>query len=105
VLASAEGQSSAFAPGAPVGGEPSNAAAAVRLATQARALLRAGRAREGLTSARAAVDADPTLAEAYVLVAAGLEDMGRWREAHHTYLTCVDHTGSAECSYFAARPR
>lgn len=90
---------------APAAGEPSNAAAAARLATQAKALLRAGRAQEGITSARAAVDADPTLAEAYVLVAAGLEDMGRWSEAHHTYVTCVDHTQSSECRYFAGRPR
>jgi hypothetical protein len=97
--------SSASEPSAPAGGEPSNTAAALRLATQARGLLRAGRAREGIESARAAVDADPTLAEAYVLVAAGLEDIGRWSEAHRTYVTCVDHTQSRECSYFAGRPR
>lgn len=90
---------------APAAGEPSNLAAALHLVTEAKALLRAGRARDGVTSARAAIDADPTLAEAYVLAAAGLEDLGRWNEAHRTYVACVDHTRSAECRYFAARPR
>jgi len=55
--------------------------------------------------ARGAIEADATLAEAYVLLAAGLEDLGRWNEAHRTFATCAERTHSAECGYFARKPR
>jgi len=90
-------------PAAPVDATSSDDPAP-RLA-KARALLQAGHAREGVTIARAAIARDPTLAEAYVLLAAGLEDLGDWREAHRTFATCAERTKSAECGYFAKRVR
>jgi hypothetical protein len=72
-----------------------------RLASQSRALLQAGRAREGVALARATIARDPELAEGYVLLAAGLEDLGDWREARRTFATCAERTKSAECRYFA----
>jgi hypothetical protein len=81
------------------------AASVLKLVTTARALLQAGRAREGIDVARQAIEADATLPEAYVLLAAGLEDLGLWRDAHRVFATCADRTKSGECSYFARKPR
>jgi hypothetical protein len=78
---------------------------ASRLASKSRALLQAGRTRDGVAIARAAIARDPDLAEGYVLLAAGLEDLGDWREAHRTFATCAERTRSAECRYFARRTR
>jgi len=78
---------------------------APRMLTKARALLRAGRAREGVAVARSAIEADANLAEAYVLLAAGLEDLGLWSEAQRTFAICAERTRSPECRYFAKTPR
>lgn len=87
--------------------EPPTAAtaSALELLTKARSLLQAGRAREGVAVAREAVAADSGLPEAYVLLAAGLEDLGRWSDAHRTFTACAERTRSTECSYFARKPR
>jgi hypothetical protein len=89
--------SSSLAPGA----DTADATRAARLIAEARALLRVGRARDGVAAARSAVEAQPTLGEPYVLLAAGLEDLGRWGEARRTFATCAERTHDAQCSYFA----
>jgi hypothetical protein len=82
-----------------------NAAAAPALVKKARSLLQSGHAREGVALAREAIATDSTLAEGYVLLAAGLEDLGRWSDAHRTFALCTERTQSSECSYFARKPR
>ncbi len=72
-----------------------------RLTREARTLLRAGRTRDGIARAREAIEANVEFAEPYVLLAAGLEDLGAWREAHATFVSCAERTHSPECSYFA----
>jgi hypothetical protein len=72
-----------------------------RLTREARTLLRAGRTREGVAAAREAIEANVAFAEPYVLLAAGLEDLGAWREAHETFVACAERTHSRECGYFA----
>jgi hypothetical protein len=74
------------------------------LAAKARRLLQGGRIKDGVAAARAAIDADPSRPEGYVLLAAGLEDLGLWREAHDAFSRCVrrSHEGPASpCAYFA----
>jgi len=61
--------------------------------------------REGVGAARAAVAADPSLAEPYVLLGAGLQDLGEWNEAYRTFTTCAERTKSTVCKYFARKTR
>jgi hypothetical protein len=72
----------------------------------ARALLEAGHTRDGVVAARAAVSASPSDAEPYILLAAGLQDLGKWAEAQTVFTTCKQATSSgpnATCRYFAGR--
>ena len=72
----------------------------------ARALLEAGHTREGVAAARLAVDANSSDAEPYILLAAGLQDEGRWAEAQGVFSLCKQKTSSgpnATCRYFAER--
>jgi hypothetical protein len=87
--------------------EPSAAdvARARDLRREARQLLEAGRAEEGVVVARRAIGADPNHPESYILLAAGLQDLGRWQESRDVFAKCVresDRKANAECVYFAA---
>jgi len=76
------------------------------LTRAARALLAAGQTREGVAAARVAVDANPSDAEPYILLATGLQDLGNWPEAHTVFMACEQKTErgpNASCRYFAGR--
>jgi hypothetical protein len=76
------------------------------LTRAARALLAAGHTREGVAAARVAVDANPTDAEPYLLLATGLQDLGNWPEAHAVFAACeqkAQRGPNASCRYFAGR--
>ena len=96
----------------PSSGEPAPEALdptlAHALTREARALLQGGRTRDGVARARAALEADPDDAEPYILLAAGLEDLGRWGEAQSVFIRCVHRSQSAksgDCAYFARTSR
>src|SRR5262249_31286287 len=57
---------------------PVDAAKALALRNEARAMLEAGRIDEGVATARRAVAANPNDPVTYVLLAAGLQDQGKW---------------------------
>ena len=76
------------------------------LRREARQLLEAGRIEEGVGLARSAIKADPYNPEAYVLLAAGLQDLGRWQESRDIFTKCVrdsNQKANYECVYFATR--
>ncbi|MEO7037545.1 MAG: hypothetical protein ABI548_26545 [Polyangiaceae bacterium] len=86
------------------GAAPSSASEPTQLIRSARALLESGRTREGVAAARLAVDANANDAEPYILLAAGLQDEGRWAEAQTVFSTCKEKTSTgpnATCRYFA----
>jgi hypothetical protein len=88
--------------------EPSAAdvAKASDLRREARQLLEAGRIEEGVGFARSAIKADPYNPESYVLLAAGLQDLGRWQESRDIFTKCVrqsNQKANYECVYFATR--
>lgn len=113
----------ALQPAAPNTQQPSAAAAPASLSSQplpavnrppsvdasalirsARTLLEAGHTRDGVAVARSAVSANPQNAEPYILLAAGLQDLGKWAEAQTVFATCKQATSSgpnATCRYFA----
>ncbi|HEY3594454.1 MAG TPA: hypothetical protein VGL13_11290 [Polyangiaceae bacterium] len=81
-------------------------ATAAELQRRARELLVAGKVVEGVAYARRAISARPLESENYVLLAAGLEDLGMWREARNIFSQCVRRSGgpsTAECRYFASQ--
>ena len=83
---------------------PSVSSERSELIRRARVLLEAGHTREGVTAARLAVDANGSDAEPYILLAAGLQDEGRWAEAQSVFNLCKQKTRSgpnATCHYFA----
>lgn len=85
---------------------PAPAVDAAQLLDHASSLLAAGRTRDGVVAARAAVDADPRDARAYVLLAAGLEDLGDWPGARAAFRDCrkqATRGPSSTCNYFARR--
>jgi tetratricopeptide (TPR) repeat protein len=85
---------------------PPDKAAALALRREARAMLEAGRIDEGVATARRAVEADPGDPETYILLAAGLQDQGKWQEARQIFSKCVRQSSRAarsECVYFATR--
>lgn len=85
--------------------EHAQALDAAALTRRARLLLEGGHTRDGVAAARSAVNANPRDAEPYVLLAAGLQDLGRWAEAQAVFATCKQATSSgpnATCRYFAA---
>jgi hypothetical protein len=74
------------------------------LVRTARVLLESGHVREGVATARSAVEADPVDAEPYILLAAGLQDLGNWSEARAVFRACQKKTRhGASCGYFANR--
>jgi cytochrome c-type biogenesis protein CcmH/NrfG len=44
-----------------------------------------------MSAARAALDADPRDAMPYLVLGSALQEMGRWKEANHTYALCAKH--------------
>lgn len=90
-------------PEAPV--DPSSAS---ELRSEARKLLEGGHAEDGVALARRAIAADPNEPESYVLLAAGLQDLGRWQESRDVFDKCVrdsNKRANAECVYFATRTK
>jgi hypothetical protein len=85
---------------------PVDEAMARQLQQRARELLVAGQIVEGVLFARRAIAANPMDSDSYILLAAGLEDLGRWEEARNIFSQCVRRSGgtaSAECRYFATQ--
>ena len=83
-------------------------AKAAEIRRKARRLLESGQAGPGVALARDAILANPDHPESYVLLAAGLQDLGRWRESQEVFVRCVrDANGKpkADCIYFAGRGR
>jgi len=81
--------------------DPAKAAEARR---EARRLLEAGLIEPGVAAARNAIALNPADPESYVLLAAGLQDMGRWGESREVFSRCVNKSKNginAECVYFA----
>jgi hypothetical protein len=75
---------------------------------EARRHLESGNAEEGVRVARLAIQADPNEAEGYILLAAGLQDLGRWQESRDVFAKCVQESSrkaNAECVYFATRSK
>ena len=71
---------------------------------EARRLLESGQIDPGVAAARRAIELNPNDPECYVLLAAGLQDQGRWAESREVFSRCVrkSNTGiNAECAYFA----
>lgn len=78
------------------------------LRREARRYLEAGRAEEGVGVARRAIEADANDPEGYILLAAGLQDLGRWQESRDVFVKCVRESNgkaNAECVYFATRSK
>jgi hypothetical protein len=72
----------------------------------ARSLLGSGHTRDGVAAAREALQKDPLDAEPYILLAAGLQDLGAWHEARDVFTDCLHkakHGTSSACQYFARR--
>jgi hypothetical protein len=92
----AAGENTPVAPPDPVKG--------LELRRQARQLLEAGQIDQGVAFARRAIEANPADPECYVLLAAGLQDQGRWQESREVFSKCVrrsNTTINTECAYFA----
>jgi hypothetical protein len=71
---------------------------------EARRLLEGGQIEPGVAAARNAIALNPADPESYVLLAAGLQDMGRWAESRDVFSRCVHKSKdgiNAECAYFA----
>jgi len=76
------------------------------LVRTARSLLQAGRIRAGVTAARQALAANSSDAEPYILLAAGLQDLGDWSGAQTVFTQCNEkarHGSNADCRYFSSR--
>ncbi|HYQ02881.1 MAG TPA: hypothetical protein VER96_29620 [Polyangiaceae bacterium] len=76
------------------------------LLLSARSLLQAGRIRAGVEAARQALAANGNDAEPYILLAAGLQDLGDWSGAQRVFAACKAQARSgsqAECSYFSGQ--
>ena len=85
---------------------PVDAAKGLALRREARAMLEAGRIDEGVATARRAIEANPGDSENYILLAAGLQDQGKWDEARQIFGKCLRQSTRAErseCVYFATR--
>jgi Flp pilus assembly protein TadD len=105
VVQAAAAASIAPKPSATVADPTPDPVAARRFTSDARTFLGSGRLREGVAAARSAIEADPSRAEPYVLLAAGLEDLGNWAGARATFAACAARTHAAECRYFAGSIR
>jgi hypothetical protein len=76
----------------------------LQMRQEARRLLESGQIDPGVLAARRAIELNPNDPECYVLLAAGLQDQGRWAESREVFSRCVrkSSTGiNAECAYFA----
>jgi len=85
---------------------PVDVAKGLALRKEARAMLEAGRIDEGVATARLAIEANPGDSENYILLAAGLQDQGKWDEARQIFGKCMKQSSRAErseCVYFATR--
>jgi hypothetical protein len=72
---------------------------------EARRLLEGGQIEPGVAAARNAIALNPADPESYVLLAAGLQDMGRWAESRDVFSRCIHKSKdgiNAECIYFAS---
>lgn len=79
---------------------------AAGLRDKARSLLATGHSRDGVAFARAAVESDPLDARSYVLLGAGLQDLGDWAAARDVFQECTRKAtrgASGACQYFARR--
>jgi cytochrome c-type biogenesis protein CcmH/NrfG len=57
--------------------------------SDARRLIGQGRLKDGIAAARAALAADPSDAEIYLLLGAALQDNGQWSESAFAFASCV----------------
>jgi hypothetical protein len=76
----------------------------LELRREARRLLESGQINEGVATARRAIETNPADPECYVLLAAGLQDQGRWAESREVFSRCIHKSSdgiNAECVYFA----
>jgi hypothetical protein len=79
-----------------------------KAALEARRLLEAGQIEQGVAEARRAIALDPRESRNYILLAAGLQDLGKWQEAREIFTRCTkqsDGIANAECIYFATHGR
>ena len=94
--------------GAPATASGDGSESARALIQTARSLLEAGKIREGVAAARRALAANSSDAEPYILLAAGLQDLGDWAGAQAVFAACKDRTHrgpNADCRYFFSRTR
>ena len=90
------------APGTPA--VPIDPVKGLQMRQEARRLLEAGQIDPGVAAARRAIELNPADPECYVLLAAGLQDQGRWAESREVFSRCVRKSNNginAECAYFA----
>jgi tetratricopeptide (TPR) repeat protein len=85
---------------------PVDDATALELQRKARELLTSGQIVEGVAYARRAIAARPLDGDNYILLAAGLQDLGQWQQARNIFSQCVKRSGgptTVECQYFATQ--
>lgn len=85
---------------------PVDDATALELQRKARELLSSGQIVEGVAYARRAIAARPLDGDNYILLAAGLQDLGQWQQARNIFSQCVKRSGgptTVECQYFATQ--
>jgi hypothetical protein len=90
----------------PVPEPPAPSADAQTLLAKARALFVSGHTRDGVVLARAAIASDPLDARSYVLLGAGLQDLGEFAAARDVFQDCArtaTRGPHAACRYFARR--
>lgn len=82
----------------------STAGDAATLIRKARLLLNVGKSREGVAAAREALTQSPLEAEPYILLGAGLQDLGQYVEARTVFRDCLrlaKRGDLATCRYFS----
>lgn len=83
-----------------------SSADAQTLLAKARTLFMSGHTRDGVVLARAAIASDPLDARSYVLLGAGLQDLGEFAAARDVFQDCArtaTRGPHAACRYFARR--
>lgn len=97
---------SASAPGPRAVDDHTGQESARALVRSARSLLEAGKIRAGVSVARQALALNSSDAEPYILLAAGLQDLGDWSGAQRVFAECqgkARHGSHADCSYFLSQ--
>jgi tetratricopeptide (TPR) repeat protein len=56
---------------------------------EARSLVNQGRMRAAIPAAEAAIEADPTDAESYLLLGAALQEIGQWKRSIEVFSRCA----------------